>query len=139
MFGWTRNLLNARFTVCLPPEKKTRMGSKASGSLGWFDGLSWFLIGKRCSLAADGISTLIANCRFLVVLSLIEAETSCAAECRVLAALFPSTRLGCFDMSVLFSSAAFVLTRLAPLAPTSWKAPGVPAPGCVFSHLFGFL
>lgn len=83
-------------------EKKTRLGSKAIGSLRWFDGFSRFLIGKRCSFAADGISTLITNCRFLVVLSLIEAETSCAVECGVLAALFPSTRLGCFDMSVLF-------------------------------------
>lgn len=83
-------------------ENKTRMGSKAMGSLRRFDGLSWFFNGKRCCFAADGISTLIANCCFLVVLSLIEAETSCAVECGVLAALFPSTRLGCFDMSVLF-------------------------------------
>lgn len=82
-------------------EKETRMGSKATESVRWFDGYS-LVIGKRCRFAADGISTLIANCRFLVVLSLIEAETSCAVECGVLAALFPSTKLGCFDMSVLF-------------------------------------
>lgn len=60
-----------------------------------------FLIGKRCRFVAEGISTLIANCRFFWS-SLIDAETSCAVECVVLAALFPSTRLGFFDMSVLF-------------------------------------
>lgn len=81
-------------------KKETQMGSKAIESLRWFDGYS-SVIGKRCRFVADGISTLIANCRFLV-LSLIEAEASCAVQCDVLAALFPSTKLGCFHLSVLF-------------------------------------
>lgn len=39
---------------------------------------------------------------FLVVLFLIDAETSCAVECVEMAALFLSKRLGLFDLSVFF-------------------------------------
>lgn len=96
-----RSTLRKCLLSCLhTSEKKTRVGIKGRGITEMV--CAGFCLGGGRSFAADGISALIANCCFLVVLSLIDAETSCAVECVVLAALFFSTRLGFFDMSVLF-------------------------------------